>query len=250
MNAAAGPRSNDAPVGMLLPQRPSVPFYCQQQTRSQFRFYISEEIEGPDKYHQMCQVLRQASESDQIYIHLNSGGGQIDSTVQLIGAMRECKGEVITVADGIVASAATLLFLAGDGFIVNPHCLFMVHNFSGGAYGKGHELESQINADVRWFTRMANEFYEGFLNKAEIKKVFKGEDYWFTADEVMSRLSARIAHLREKESQAQQTDITSSLASIGSHLSPYLDERQTKQMDRLIKCAVKNLEEQKGNATE
>lgn len=245
------PRSSDEDVRVLMgPERTNVPFYHQQQPASQFRFYLTDDIEEPDRYHQMCQVLRQATERDQVYIHLNSGGGRLDSTVQIIAAMRESKAEVVTVADGVVASAATLLFLAGDGYIVNPHCLFMVHNFSGGAYGKGHELESQIFADIKWFTRIANDLYEGFLTKAEARKVFKGEDYWFTADEVMTRLARRIEHMRTVEAASQQGDTKTSLESIGQHLTPYLSEAQAKQIERLVKCAVKNMEKQDEEAAQ
>lgn len=244
------PTSSEEDRPIMLPERPAVPFYVQQQPLTQFRFYLSDDIEEPEKYHQLCQVLRQATDKDQVFIHLNSGGGRIDSTIQIVAAMKECRGEVITVADGIVASAATLIFLAGDGYVVNPHCLFMVHNFSGGAYGKGHELESQIHADIKWFTRIATEFYDGFLTKAEIKKVFRGEDFWFTADEVMTRMDSRLAHLRARNNDAHQVDMKNSFAMMGTHLKPFLDERQTKQFDRLIQCAVKNMEKQNVDASE
>lgn len=240
--------SEDGPMG--LQPRPPVPFYCQNRQVSQLRFYLSDEIEEPEKYHQMCQVLRQANEGDTVYIHLNSGGGRIDSTVQIIAAMKECRGDVITVADGIVASAATLLFLAGDGYIVNPHCLFMVHNFSGGAYGKGHELEAQISADIRWFNRIAVEYYEAFMTKAEIRKVLKGEDYWFTADEVISRIERRVAFMRSRTQAAQRDESKQRFTHLQRELAPYLDERQVKQMERLIKCAVTKAEASSGSQDE
>lgn len=243
---------NNAPEEkhLVLTERPAVPFYCQTIPVSQYRFYLTDEIEEPDKYHQMCQVMRQAGERDQIFIHINSEGGRIDSTVQIIAAMKESKADVVTVADGIVASAATLLFLAGDGFIVNPHCLFMIHNFSGGAYGKGHELEAQIHADVRWFTRVANDYYEAFLSKAEIKKVFKGEDYWFTADEVTTRIETRIAHLRRKGVDAQKAESKVRFEHLKNDMMPYLDERQAKQMEKLITCAITKVEAQQQEADE
>lgn len=223
---------------LIQPQIPPVPFYCQQETASQYRFYISTEIGEPERYHQMCQILRSVGERDTVFIHLNSPGGQLDSTVQIISAMKESKGDVITIADGVVASAATLLFLAGDGFIVNPHSLFMIHTFSGGAQGKGHEMEAQILSDVRWFNNVAVDFYEEFLTKSEIRRLLKGEDFWFTAEEVTKRIQRRVLHLQTKMDNERREQARSRIEAIGDEMRPLLSETQTKQLEKLIKCAA------------
>lgn len=229
----------------LVPvEKPIVPFYCQQETNSKYRFYLSTEIEDPENYHQMCQILRSVAEGDQVYIHLNSPGGRLDSTSQIIAAMRECKGDVITVADGIVASAATLIFLAGDGFIVNPLCLFMIHNWSGGAYGKGHELEAQIGADIRWFAQIAQDYYRVFLTDDEFAKMLRGEDYWFTADEVTARITRRVAHIQKIAADKQAAASRNKFDSLRADLDPYMDERQAKQMEKIFKCVLENMEEE------
>ena len=226
-----------------MDERPPVPFYVMQQQSQQFRFYLSTEIEEPERYHQMCQVLRQAGEKDQVFIHLNSPGGQIDSTIQIISAIRDCKAEVITIADGVVASAATFIFLAGSTFIVNPHSLFMLHNFSSGTIGKGHEMVAAVQADVKWFTGIASEFYEGFLTKAEIRKLFKGEDFWFTADEVAERIQKRVAHVDAITIQRDSHSLKENIALAGQEIAKYLgDERKVAQLDRIIKCATQTVE--------
>lgn len=231
----------------FIEKAPAVAFYNQTQQVSSYRFYISDAIEEPERYHQMCQVLRQAGERDTVYIHLNSPGGQLDSTVQIIAAMKECRGQVITVADGIVASAATLIFLAGDGFIVNPHCLMMLHNYSGGAFGKGHEMVAQISADERWFNRIAADYYVAFLTKRELQKMIKGEDFWFTSDEVIERIERRVAFLNELKQIEAHKDSVERLEKMSGDLAPYLSEAQNKQFGKLIQCAVKNIGEKYEN---
>jgi ATP-dependent protease ClpP protease subunit len=226
-------------------EKPAVPFYLQQETSSKYRFYLSTEIDEPENYHQMCQILRTVPEGDTVFIHLNSPGGRLDATSQIIAAMRECRGDVITVADGIVASAATLIFLAGDGFIVNPQCLFMIHNWSGGAYGKGHELEAQIGADIRWFKKLAQDFYEVFLSEDEFNKMLRGEDYWFTADEVSQRIGRRVAHLQKRNVAAKMAAAQSRFDSIRNEVDPYIDERQAKQLERIFKCVVGGMSDPK-----
>lgn len=237
--------NDDAPPQLVPPiERPQVPFYVQHAQQTTIRFYLSGEIESPDKYHQMFQVLHQATDRDQIIIHINSGGGQIDTTIQLISAIRESRGEVITIADGVVGSAATLIFLSGDVLMVNPHCLFMVHNMSGEAYGKAHEMESQIFADVKWFTRIATDLYDGFLTTVELKKMHKGEDFWFTSDEVIRRVELRMQRLQQKTVDIHRHELRSSFSTLGHHIKPFLSSRQADQLDRLIKCAIKVMDKQ------
>jgi len=152
--------------------------------------YISDSIESPANYAKLCFLLDSATEEDTFVININSPGGNLDSAFQIRDSIITSKAatKIVKLA-GVVASAATIIALAGDKLYVAPHTQFMVHNYSSGTQGKGHELIAYINFNDKSIREALFEIYLGFLTKGEIDKVIKGEDMWFTADEVEKRFA-------------------------------------------------------------
>ena len=151
-------------------------------------FYISKRIASPDNYIPMIHRIVEAPMGSTVNIHLNSRGGNIDSTVQIVAAMRASKARVVTSVEGIVASAAAILFLAGTERLVSDHSTLMLHSFSAGLYGKGHELTSGLGAIKAQFEGMMADICIPFITKRELDSIREGKDYYFQADEIRERL--------------------------------------------------------------
>ena len=164
-------------------------------------FYISGGVEDPAKYIEMIHRIKTAGPNDIIYIYLNTPGGRIDTGIQIISAMTSSPAHIVTVLEGEVCSLGTLIFLSGDEFVVHDHCMFMIHNYSGGTYGKGHEQVAQLEAMTREFGKMAHDIYVPFLTEDELDRVIKGEDLWMGSDEVRIRLQKMVKVL-EREAKA------------------------------------------------
>ena len=181
-------------------------FYEAPLAGKQYHFYLSDSIGPPKDYVEMIQRIKCASPHDVIYVYLNTPGGHINTGIQIISAIKMSQAHVITVIEGEVCSLGTLIFLHGDEMVVHDHCLFMVHNHSGGAYGKGHEYLASANATARWFGELAEETYAGFMTEAEIKRMMAGEDFWMTSTEVRERLQNFVKHLddQRKMREAEQ----------------------------------------------
>lgn len=150
--------------------------------------YITDQIDEPSQYNELCFALKTASPAEIFTLHINTPGGVIDSAVMIIDAIKSSKAKVIASINGTVASAGTIITLACDQVLVADHTSFMIHNYSGGMVGKGHEMkarqefvDSQLNASFRVF-------YKGFLSEDEMEDVIDGKDLWMGKDEVMSRL--------------------------------------------------------------
>jgi len=172
--------------------------YVEQGVATIHHFYISGPIETPDKYIEWFQIMRQAGQMDAIYLHLNSGGGNAFTTVQFMRALNETNARVITSAEGLVASAATMLFLCGDQCEVSDHSAFMFHTFSSASFGKQHEMQAQVLLEKNWGTKLINQVYKNFLTEVEIEKLIDGKDFWMESDEVIKRLNKR-KELEEQE---------------------------------------------------
>lgn len=176
---------------MLLPNLPEdnkIPQYKQTIQVNLYHFYIITEIDQPEAYLDLINVLKTAEAHDTIFIYLNTPGGSLSTTVQIIGAIRQCAGTVVTCLEGEVCSAGTMIFLSGHRHIISPHSTFMIHNYSHWFGGKGNEVVSYIKYQEQYFRKLARDVYSGFLTDEEIDAVFDGKDFWMDSDEVLRRL--------------------------------------------------------------
>lgn len=174
------------------------PFRIIEETRPGkiIHIYFSEAINEAKKFVDLIHKIKTAGPEDIIYMYLNLPGGYITTGVQILSAMRMSKAHIVTVVEGEVASLGTLIFLSADEFIIHDNTLLMIHNHSGGQWGKGHEYLAQADATSKWFETLARDVYKNFLTPTEIKEMLDGKDFWFQADEVKTRLEKLV-----KESQ-------------------------------------------------
>jgi ATP-dependent Clp protease protease subunit len=161
-------------------------------------YYLSGPIEEPHKYVDMIQRIQLAGSEEIIYVHLNTPGGMLDTGVQIINAMQSSKAHIIVSIEANCHSLGTLIFLAADEFVVHDNCLMMIHNFSGGVFGKGNEQQSQLEAQIKWFNSLAENLYVPFLTKVELDRVVKGEDIWLQSKEIRDRLNKMVKKLATK----------------------------------------------------
>ena len=83
----------------------------------------------------------------------------------------------------------------------------MVHNYSGGTAGKGHEIVDYINFSDKSLKETFASIYEGFLSKKELDEVIKGKDMWFTANDVRQRW-ASYAHPQKPKPRKSTKKVT------------------------------------------
>lgn len=156
--------------------------------KQELDLYISGDILEPEHYIQRIQMIRDASKDDIIYVRINSSGGHLDTALQLRKALLTTEAKVVTSIEGMCCSAATMLFLCGDVFEVSPEAIFMIHDYSGGMYGKGNEMYIQAKFMHKWSRQFYISVYNGFLTSKEIDNICHGVDIWLTPEEVLLRL--------------------------------------------------------------
>lgn len=97
-----------------------------------------------------------------ITVWINSPGGDCIAAAQIYNMLKDYKGGSITIKiDGIAASAASVIAMAGDKVCVSPVSMMMIHNPSTIAWGDMHEMQNTID--------MLNEVKESIMNAYEIK---------------------------------------------------------------------------------
>lgn len=153
--------------------------------------YLTDVIESPARYNELCHKLDTASEAENFYIYINTPGGILDAAIMLVNSIKNTKATTIARLSGTVASAGTVITLACQEIEIAPHTAFMIHNYSGGLIGKGHELKAHQEFVDSNLNRSFLDFYGGFLTPTEIKQVIDGKDLWMGTEEVQRRLLKR-----------------------------------------------------------
>jgi ATP-dependent protease ClpP protease subunit len=172
----------------FLPDTKSIRSFRQTIAVNIHHFYVTDEIGDVEPYLEMINTLKTAESHDTIYIYLNTPGGDLNTAVQIISAMNQCPGMVITSIEGSVCSAGTMIFLSGHKFMVNNNCAFMIHCYSQWSGGKGPEIASQVKFQEQYFKKLSEDIYGGFLTAPEISDMLDGKDFWFDSEQVIARL--------------------------------------------------------------
>ena len=162
--------------------------YEQQLPVHQISYYLCGEIREPHFYTELYYTLRTAAETDLIYIHLNSSGGDFNTGFQIINNMLASNARVVTILEARAYSMAALIFLCGDELIVHDNCQLMFHIYSGIFAGKGNEQQAEVAAIGSWFEKVMSRLCSPFLSDGEIAGILKGADLWMDSDEIRRRL--------------------------------------------------------------
>lgn len=125
------------------------------------------------------------AEKGDISLWINSPGGDVIAASQIYTMLKEYEGSITVKIDGIAASAASVIAMAGDEIQMSPVAMMMIHNPATGIFGEATDFESGI--------AMLSEVKESIINAYENKtklsrnKISKMMDAetWFSAQKAV-----------------------------------------------------------------
>ena len=140
------------------------------------------------------------ADSGDIELWINSPGGNCIAAAQIYNMLREYKGNITVMIDGIAASAASVVAMAGDMVIASPVSMMMIHNPATAAYGDHNEMEKAID--------ILNEVKESIINayqaktdlsRAKIARLMEDETWMNARKMVELGFADKIAYDKEAE---------------------------------------------------
>lgn len=146
---------------------------------------LLEAIEAPAEYKREFEILRTARKTDKVLITINTPGGRLDTAVQLIDAIEQCKGQVTARLVGDGFSAGSLIFLATKRKEVGKFGSLMLHRESGGIVGKGSDTEKQMDYQKKQMNEIYDTVYSPFLSERDMERLMDGTDLWFSTSETI-----------------------------------------------------------------
>lgn len=196
-------------------------------------FYMPAEIDGIEEYIDFLRAVTDARTNDEVTIHINCYGGDITTAFNIIDVLATSQANIHISVEGNCCSAATMIALVGDTWDIMPHSFFMCHAYSSFRFGKRQELNASSEFDKVWLDKSIREIYKGFLTEDELERLMKGEDFYFTAEEVVTRLN------NYKKTEVERQELTQKIAEKYQKL---ISDELTKELDKFDKSHEKTKE--------
>ena len=99
----------------------------------------------------------------EIYLHINSGGGDVFAILSIINLIENNKININTIIEGQACSAATILSMIGKTRQITENSYMLIHNISSGFWGKMHEIEDEMK-NLKLLTRDIRKMYQQYTN--------------------------------------------------------------------------------------
>lgn len=161
-------------------------------------------IDCPEQFKDLFAILRESGPDDVVYLHLNTPGGCLYTTIQIRNAMLSSKATVVTCAEGAVQSGGSILFFSGDAFVVGDHCDFLIHTASGrGPHEKVNDKLVSAQATSRLLEELYEDVFGGFLSKKELREIKEGRETYLTSGQVKDRV---VAYMKKQQEEQVETE--------------------------------------------
>lgn len=141
-------------------------------------------------------------DADRINLHINSPGGDVFDGVAIYNALVQHKAYVTVYVDGLAASAASFIAMAGDKVIASRGSMMMIHDASGFCMGPASEMRAMADLLDKVSDTIAD-IYAGRTGKpADAWRASMLATTWYTAAEAVE------AGLADELTDAEDTEAT------------------------------------------
>ena len=146
------------------------------------------------------------SGSGNITVWINSPGGDCVAAAQIYNMLMDYHGNVTVKIDGIAASAASVIAMAGNKVLMSPVSMLMIHNPMTVAMGDTAEMQKAIEmlSEVKESIMNAYEIKTG-MSRAKISRLMDAET-WMNANKAVELGFADDILTREQPTEALAAD--------------------------------------------
>jgi ATP-dependent protease ClpP protease subunit len=128
-----------------------------------------------------------AIDATAITVRLNSPGGDVFEGIAILNALRDHKAKITVRVDGLAASAASFIAMAGDEIVMGRNSEMMIHDAWGYAAGNAAEVRKYADELDRVSNNIASIYAERTEDTtAEEWRDVMREEVWYSADEAVA----------------------------------------------------------------
>jgi ATP-dependent protease ClpP protease subunit len=126
-----------------------------------------------------------------IYLHITTNGGDLLAGFFGYDKIKGSKNPIITVVEGCVASAGSLLSMAGTKRYMTENSHLLIHQLRTGMFGTYEELVDEKANCNQFMTKLVNLYKDnsnGKMSKTKIKEILKRDIFWDTKTAIANGL--------------------------------------------------------------
>jgi ATP-dependent protease ClpP protease subunit len=141
----------------------------------------------------VVKALADAGDAEELEVHVNSPGGFVFDGITIYNAIRGFKGTKTVHVDGLAASIASVIALAGDRVVTNEGALWMVHDPMGGifSFGTADQIEDDAKKTVQALRAVRDTILDIYVNRTKQARsdlsAWMSDETWMSADEAKAR---------------------------------------------------------------
>lgn len=144
--------------------------------------------------------------SHTINLRVNSPGGSVFAARAMEQALRAHKGKVVVHIDGLAASAATFVSMAGDEIVMSKGAMFMIHKAWTGMWGNAEDLRKEADLLDKIDGTLAETYADKTGKDITAIAEWMAAETWFTAQEALDAGFA--TSIAEAEAKALAWDLS------------------------------------------
>lgn len=123
--------------------------------------------------------------SGDIDIYINSGGGDVFAGNAIYNMLKRHEGKKTVHIDGIAASIASIIAMAGDEIIMPENAMMMIHNAWSRVCGDKQKMRKVADEMEKIDGMLASIYAARGTKTAEEYAALMHEETWFTAEEAL-----------------------------------------------------------------
>jgi ATP-dependent protease ClpP protease subunit len=118
-------------------------------------------------------------------VRINSMGGSVFEGVSIYNRLKQSKAKVTTYVDGLAASIASVIAMAGDEIVLSEGTIMMIHSPMGFTFGNQQDHENTIEILDTIEEEMIGIYARKTdLPRSQIRKMLK-EETWMNSEEAI-----------------------------------------------------------------
>lgn len=122
-------------------------------------------------------------EAPTIHVRINSPGGDVFDGLAIYNALKRHPSEIVTHVDGLAASAASVIAMAGDRVLMGAGTFMMIHNAWGIVIGDARDMRAMAESLEKISGSLAGIYATRTGKTADEIQAMLDAETWLSADE-------------------------------------------------------------------
>lgn len=121
-----------------------------------------------------------------INVHINSSGGDVFDGIAIYNQLKANPARIVVHIDGLAASIASVVAMAGDSILISESAFLMIHNAAGVSIGEAGDMRKMADLLETVQASIVDIYVTRTGQKAEDLQAMMDDETWFTGAEALA----------------------------------------------------------------